>query len=385
MNMRDTHAAVSLRLCALTIIALPYVSSGQGPLTPPDVPAPTMKTLDQMRPETPIAGGNSTVTIDPPGSYYLTGNIAVEGGNGVVITADNVTLDLSGFTISSSAASPGGSGILISDIRSGVHIRNGHIQGTLTYNSGSFSGGSFDYGILADGNCQSCRVSGVSVVGVNEGIRDFPIALSVESCEVQTIRLNGITAGAVSHCRARNCGAIGIFARTALHCVVEGNSSQGAILATLATNCYGITIGSGTGVGAFTAQDCYGESDSGIGLSANMAQNCYGYSTSGIGLNAFAATNSYGQSSTNNGIHASTANGCYGTSTSNRGISCDVVTASIGYSGGGSFGINAAHIATNSYGYSFSGIGLASYIANSCRGENNAGPSVAASFKYNMP
>lgn len=90
-----------------------------------------MKPLGQMEPRRPLAGGASTVTIDTSGAYSLTGDIVVETGNGIVISADNVTLDLNGFTISSTAGTVNGSGIFLTGNRSGVHLRSGHIQGTL--------------------------------------------------------------------------------------------------------------------------------------------------------------------------------------------------------------------------------------------------------------
>jgi len=72
----------------------------QGSLTPPGAPTPTMKTLDQVEARqivnatnTPGDGTNQFI-ISAPGSYYLTGNITgVSAKNGIVINADDVTLD----------------------------------------------------------------------------------------------------------------------------------------------------------------------------------------------------------------------------------------------------------------------------------------------------
>ena len=68
----------------------------QGGLTPPGAPGPTMRTLAQVEPRTPIS--NANFTISSSGSYYLTTNL-VCAGVGITIDADNVTLDLNGFAI----------------------------------------------------------------------------------------------------------------------------------------------------------------------------------------------------------------------------------------------------------------------------------------------
>ncbi len=69
---------------------------GQGSLTPPGVPAPTMKTLDQIEPRTPI--GSLPYTINTPGSYFLTGAHS-STNKGITVSASDVTIDLMGFTI----------------------------------------------------------------------------------------------------------------------------------------------------------------------------------------------------------------------------------------------------------------------------------------------
>src|SRR6188768_715136 len=74
----------------------------QGSLTPPaGAPAPVMKSLDQIEARTPISSAPFTITA--PGSYYLIGNLSVSSGNAIVIATNDVTLDLNGFTISSTA------------------------------------------------------------------------------------------------------------------------------------------------------------------------------------------------------------------------------------------------------------------------------------------
>src|SRR5262245_25481316 len=86
-----------LLLCILN--SHPSTAFAQGALTPPGAPAPTMKTLAQIEPRTPIS--SAPFTISSPGSYYLTTNVTVSTGDAITITVNNVTLDLNGFTIAS--------------------------------------------------------------------------------------------------------------------------------------------------------------------------------------------------------------------------------------------------------------------------------------------
>ena len=125
----------------------------QGSLTPPGAPAPTMKTLDQidakLEKRTPIS--SVPVTINTPGSYYLTGNLVVATGNAITVTVDQVTIDLNGFTISSTASPASGTAVLLSGARQDVTVRNGRIRGTTTFAAGAFvPGDRYDF---ADTRC----------------------------------------------------------------------------------------------------------------------------------------------------------------------------------------------------------------------------------------
>lgn len=70
--------------------------------------------------------GNRQIVITRPGTYRLRDDLKVRNGNGIVIRASNVTLDLGGNTVSTE--SPGtGSGVMVSG--SGVEVRNGKVGG----------------------------------------------------------------------------------------------------------------------------------------------------------------------------------------------------------------------------------------------------------------
>jgi hypothetical protein len=149
----------------------------QGSLAPPSPPAPTMKSLDQVEPRTPVdaihtpGNGAAEFVIATPGSYYLTTNIVgVSGENGINIQANNVTLDLNGFPV---IGVPGSSsGIAISSANVAVH--NGIVSGWGQY--GIYSSGmnatlqgltvcsNSLYGIYAGSNSS---VTGNNLVGNN--------------------------------------------------------------------------------------------------------------------------------------------------------------------------------------------------------------------------
>lgn len=121
------------RLCAaLCVLMLTGWAAHAGPLDPPAGPiAPTMKTLDEVEARTPVQslpGSASAIhVINQPGSYYLTGNITGEiGKSGVRITANDVTLDLNGFSLIGVTDSL--HGVHMPSFKQNVVIRNGNIR-----------------------------------------------------------------------------------------------------------------------------------------------------------------------------------------------------------------------------------------------------------------
>ena len=115
-------------LVALLVLALTGVSSklqAQGPLAPSVPPGPMMKTLQQVEPRTPIAA--LPFTISTAGSYYLAGNLTGSAGsNGISIQADNVSLDLAGFTL---LGSGGATGVVATASVKNIAVHNGVVRG----------------------------------------------------------------------------------------------------------------------------------------------------------------------------------------------------------------------------------------------------------------
>jgi len=396
---RLIHAA-SLALALSTLNPQPSTVFAQGSLTPPGAPAPTMKTLAQIEARTPISSAPFTISV--PGSYYLTTNLTVSSGDAIIIAASGVTLDLNGFTLSSTANPAAGYGVRLNGSLSDITIANGHIRGGVTNNAGTYGGPGFQYGIAFFSEAPlSTRVVGVTVSGcLYYGIHlGFGESTVVESCTVRTVGSLGIVAttiknstasdcdwtaiygSQVSDCRGQSSSATGLSAITAQNCYGYSSSSGIGLNAETAQNCYGYSS-SGTALSAQTALNCYGESGSGTALSAQTAQNCYGYSSSGTGLSATTAQNCYGYSSSGTGLSATTAHNCYGYSVSDSGLFADrTATGCYGYSFSGPRGLYALS-ANTCVGYRLGGRAIEATVANGCYAQNGTN---FITYKYNMP
>ena len=271
------------------ILAAPASLFAQGPLTPPGTPAPTMKTLAQIEARTPISSAPFTITNS--GSYYLVSNLTVSAGDAIIIESNNVTLDLNGFTISSTANPASGTAILLNNGRRHVTIFNGRIQGGVTYVAGGgdqFNGPGFFYGISwTTTDPRNARVTDVSVSGCDQhGIHlGSDYSTVVDRCTVRTVGASGIHAGSVSHSTAVECGGVAILAQDASNCYGASTASYG-LYATTAANSTGISVTGNGGLYAFVAQNCYGQS-SAYGIYATTAQNCYGSASSSSGVGVY--------------------------------------------------------------------------------------------------
>lgn len=218
-----------MKKIVLMLFVTATATLAQGPLSPPGTPAPTMKTLDQIEartaipgsPAVPIAGPH--FTISQPGSYYLVGNVEVASGNGINITARNVTLDLNGFALISKTVSPAaGNAINIAGNLRSIEIKNGRITGgTVRTPTGpkpwnaTFEGQGWLIGI----NDQ--ELSNASGVLLSH--------LTVEQCGSNGIDLDG--QGALFHISVNNNGNFGIYAPKSniTNATATNNGSSGIV------------------------------------------------------------------------------------------------------------------------------------------------------------
>ena len=129
---------------------------------------------------TPIRADDGRVPIHEPttitqsGHYVLTANLSIAGGDAITIDADNVTLDLNGRIVSSSATT--GALIRIDDERSEVTVRNGTLIGAA-------------YGVVQGSFTARPRVRVEDVVMLDQftsGIRIFRVEhVEIVRCLVQ--------------------------------------------------------------------------------------------------------------------------------------------------------------------------------------------------------
>ncbi len=402
------------RIASALIIGIGTITFGQGSLTPPGAPAPTMKTLQQIEPRTPLVAGSpgvvvnasGTIVIDQSGSYYLTTNLTVTSGDGIKINASGVTVDLQGFTIRSTSATSLNEGIDINADR--VSIFNGHIESGTVYDSGAtgdqYTGPGFNYGIYAYPNSYTgIRIRDISVSGCDiNGIYAASLDSLVESCTVEVVGSTGIKAGVVKNCSATTCGGTAIYGENISDCRGYSTGGNGINSERTVANSYGRTTGTAAGSegirAARTVQNSYGYSKGGNGIySGGTVANSYGLTTgtatTSEGIRASGTVqNSYGNSSGGDGIYSegTVANSCgytTGTSTSSEGIyAARTVQNSYGNSSStdGGDGIRSK-IVSYCYGYSHgsdaSADGIDAYIATSCYvyGGEHIG------HKYDMP
>lgn len=160
-------------------------------------------------------------SISAPGAYYLGGNLSYPGtGNAITINSDDVTLDLMGFNLISTANPPNATGIYINN-RTNVEIRNGTLSGWLT----GISEPSFD-----DSRIAAHRIINVRIEGY-QGAYLRGLGHLIQGCQAIGLGLygNGLrpTHGMVINCIVKNFeyGILG-------SCRINGNEVTGSSIPT---------------------------------------------------------------------------------------------------------------------------------------------------------
>ena len=197
----------------------------------------------------PIAISKLPYTITIPGQYTLSKSIVMTtDADGITINADNVTIDMAGYGITSMASATSNAGINVGD-HTGVKIRNGFITG-FGY-----------YGIYGNGS-QNLSVTNIDIFSNGSaGIYGYSNCngTSITDCTIRDngagIGINGY-ANRVSGCTVNGNTAYGIAND---HIYVSGN--------VVYNNGIGIYIGNGS------ARNNYVTNSPGYGISSGGA-NC---------------------------------------------------------------------------------------------------------------
>jgi hypothetical protein len=376
----------------------------QGPLTPPGLPAPSMKTLDQIEARTPIPKTSAIPIAGPhfiisqPGSYYLTGNITVSSEDGIRVASDDVTLDLNGFTIRSTLEDVDiGAGIRVLGLRSNLSVRNGCIvSGSIVpENAATIEAVGFVNGI-GPLNEISDRISQLTVTDVQvRGVASIGILGQVQStltrCGADSCGEIGLVGDIVRDCTAARVGSIGILAGNATNSSAASFGGIGFYIRENANNCHGSgTTGTGLQV-VGNASQCSGSSTQDIGLMCQgNASDCTGKSEGLNGWGLFCggnATNCHGRGENNSGLYCEyNATNCTGRSITAGATGLDCrgnATNCTGLSGPAANGIGLRVLgnATNCYGLSLSLPAiLCSGTATSCRGKRDGAVAIQAAI-----
>lgn len=217
---------------------------------PPGAIAATGKSLTELEPRIAINATNtpgnlnSVFRISQPGSYYLTGNLTgVSGKSGIEIAANNVVLDLNGYTLQGVSGSLSGVSVQLAadalTIRDGVVANWGFegvfqsatCTGALIENVQAIGCSSHGFALAGEATVLSkCN----SVSNLGDGF-NMGVGCVLTNCTSYSNNGNGIvlsSIGTISDCTVRSNGGHGIraesngFAHIA-NCVVVDNTLDG--------------------------------------------------------------------------------------------------------------------------------------------------------------
>jgi parallel beta-helix repeat protein len=235
-----------------------------GDLNPPVGPImPTMKTLTEVEPRTPISlattpgDGDSLYKITQPGSYYLTGNVqGVAGKMGIEVVTSHVTIDMRGFDL---VGMPGS--------LAGIDTNNGAAGGIIgtVVRDGTIRGWGSDgiKGNQSQGHFINLVISNITGEGIT-----INTSTTIESCLIYSCSANGISTS--NNVVVHNT----ICAGNGLHGISVGTSSTVTNSAGYINGGTGIVIWGGKGTISFcnaTLNNAYGLH----GFDGSTISNCH--------------------------------------------------------------------------------------------------------------
>jgi parallel beta-helix repeat protein len=231
----NTFLLMLIVLMAGSIMAILATRASGGPLDPPGAPASTDGVL---RPGTAISA--LPFTIAQPGNYYLSRSLTMaSSGDGITITASNVTLDLGGFTVDGGGVGRDGIATSGPSGQNSVVIRNGGAN-NWTRTGFNLNG--------ADSSLESVRANhdtnGITMDGTIDGCtanNDSGIGVSAFFTTVTNCQASGdgtgfhVFAGSLSHCEADSNGTgINAEGATVEDCSITQSTGDGVLVSGLA-------------------------------------------------------------------------------------------------------------------------------------------------------
>ena len=303
-----------------------------GAIDPTGLPQANFKTLDEVKPSTPLTpdstpgDASSVFIISQPGSYYLSGNLTVPNQmTGIVITTSNVSLDLSGFTISGESSSL--NGIATTSTVSGIRVSNGNIidLGNLGISASTASSVHLEKLLVRGNESDGARV-GTDSICTDSIFRDNSgdgLQIGARSIVRRVVASENSSCGIRP---AQTCIVVDVVASANLGNGIDGNDGTAIQNTTASGNGLdGIEVGSGSAISSCTARLNQGrgiDADDGTSVVACSAQ---GNTRIGIFVeNEGVITDCASSNNTENGIESgirSVIADCSVTDNSGNGIS----------------------------------------------------------------
>ncbi|MFT3686908.1 MAG: right-handed parallel beta-helix repeat-containing protein [Phycisphaerales bacterium] len=237
--MNEIERRVLLGAAGAGALAAVASAAGRGPINPPaGSVGSTGKMLSEVEPRTPIS--SLPFVISTPGSYYLTGNLAVSSPtHGITVNASGVEIDLNGFALTG-VNSNNSSAIQCGSSLASIAVRNGRLLNWW---------GGVDVRFVTRARVENVECTGpgtgvnVSALGIGVGPSSAVINCAVSGFGICINVLGTNNAGGiVSNCRVTAARDIGIL--TGALSLVEGCSVIADAGASAAAA--GIQVGNGS-------------------------------------------------------------------------------------------------------------------------------------------
>lgn len=266
--MNSALLRIPLLIAAFVIQHSSFVIAQGGSLTPPGAPAPTMKSLDEidakLEKRTPVSALPATITAS--GSYYVTSNLTgTAGQHGITIDANDVTLDLGGFTLVGPTTGTATHAVRIVAGRSNVIVRDGIVR--------NWVGG----GIISESDTSKrIVVEDISIFSPDAVGIDLGNTSIARNCMVELSGSTGISAGVtcqIVDCSVVNIGGAGIL--TSNNCTLSNCTA-------FVTGLTGMSVGNGSIVTGCTVAQSSG---SGFSIGAqSTVRNSAARENTGTGI-----------------------------------------------------------------------------------------------------